>query len=110
MRKVSIDDVGGKIVKENDTYTVKDNTHLNNLVLSSTALKSGKNTSGHSHEGQEEVYYFTEGMGIMKIDDTQFPVSAGDIILIDDGEYHQVFNNSDSTLRFVCVFDGNRNH
>ena len=110
MRKVSIDDVGGKIVKENDIYTIKDNTHLNNLVLSSTALKSRKNTSGHSHEGQEEVYYFTEGTGMMKINDTQFPVSSGDIVLIDDGEYHQVFNNSDSTLRFVCVFDGNRNH
>lgn len=110
MLKVRTDNIGGKFVADNDIYTVKDNTHLNNLVLSSTVLQSGKNTSGHSHEGQEEVYYFTEGTGIMKIDDTQFPVSAGDIILIDDGEYHQVFNNSDSTLRFVCVFDGNRNH
>ena len=110
MLKVGIDNVGGKFVHDNDVYTVKDNTHLNNLVVSSTALKSGKNTSGHSHEGQEEVYYFTEGTGKMKINDMNFPVSSGDIALIDDGEYHQVFNNSDSVLKFVCVFDGNRNH
>ena len=110
MLKVRTDDIGGKLVADNDIYTVKDNTHLNNLVLSSTVLQSGKNTSGHSHEDQEEVYYFTEGTGMMDIDGMKFPVLAGDIVLVDAGEYHQVFNNDIPTLKFICVFEGKRNH
>ena len=32
------DDIGGEIVKDNETYLIKDNKTLNNLVLSSTRL------------------------------------------------------------------------
>ena len=46
-------DIGGEVVKKDDRYTVKDNKELNNLVVSSTDLKPGKSTSGHSHPGQE---------------------------------------------------------
>ena len=46
----------------------------------------------------------------MKIDDDMFPVKQGDTILIEDGQFHQVLNDTPNTLYFVCVFDGNRNH
>ena len=46
----------------------------------------------------------------MQIDDERFPVKAGDVICIEDGEFHRVFNNSHLGLYFVCVFDGGRNH
>lgn len=106
-------DVGGEIVKQDDRYIVKDNKFLNNLILSSTELNPGKQTSGHRHTGQEEVYFFIEGNGVMIIDgDTyeQFKVEPGDVVLIPDGAFHQVINNSDERLYFVCVFDGKRNH
>ena len=64
--KVSINDIGGIIAKEDERYIVKDNTTLNNLVVSSTRLKSRKATSGHKHERQEEIYYFIEGTGKME--------------------------------------------
>ena len=51
--KLTINDIGGKVVKDNDTYVVKDNTHLNNLVVSSTLLYPGKQTTGHTHPGPE---------------------------------------------------------
>ena len=108
--RLNINDIGGKIVKEDDRYVVIDNTFLKNLIISSTDLKPGKSTSGHSHPGQEEVYNFVKGNGQMKIEDKTFPVSEGDIILIEDGKFHQVINNSKENLYFVCVFDGSRNH
>tara|TARA_B100001250_G_C19384885_1_gene607865 strand:- start:17 stop:346 length:330 start_codon:yes stop_codon:yes gene_type:complete len=108
--KLNILDIGGSIVKEDDRYTVKDNSSLNNLIVSSTDLKPGKSTSGHAHPGQEEVYNFVRGSGIMKVDDEVFDVSEGDMILIEDGQFHQVINNSDDNLYFVCVFDGSRTH
>ena len=56
--KLNILDIGGKIVKEDERYIVKDNSTLKNLIVSSTDLKPGKSTSGHNHPGQEEVYIF----------------------------------------------------
>ena len=108
--RLNINDIGGKVVKEDDRYVVVDNTFLKNLIVSSTDLKPGKSTSGHSHAGQEEVYNFVKGKGQMKIDDEIFPVSEGDVILIEDGKFHQVINNSKENLYFMCVFDGSRNH
>ena len=108
--RLNINDIGGKVVKEDDRYVVVDNTFLKNLIVSSTDLKPGKSTSGHSHAGQEEVYNFVKGKGQMKIDDEIFPVSEGDVILIEDGKFHQVINNSKENLYFICVFDGLRNH
>ncbi len=110
MKKVTINDIGGEIIKDNDTYTLKDNTFGNNLVLSSTLLRANKCTNGHSHSGQEEVYFFIKGSGEMQIDDERFPVTEGDVVCIEDGEYHRVFNTGHLGLYFVCVFDGGRNH
>ena len=39
-----------------------------------------------------------------------FSVTNGDIVLIEDDVHHRVFNNSESELYFVCVFDGKRSH
>ena len=110
MQRLTNDNVGGDIVKDNDIYQLKDNTSLKNLVLSSTLLHAGKQTTGHKHEGQEEVYFFVSGFGEMSVDDKRFNIKPGDIVLIEDGEFHRVYNTSEQDLYFVCVFDGNRNH
>ena len=107
--KLSIDNIGGEIAKQDERYTVKDNTHLNNLVVSSTDLYAKMSTSGHSHAGQEEVYYFVKGSGKMELDDETFTVKAGDVVLIEDGVFHRV-HAGPRGIYFVCVFDGRRNH
>ena len=108
--KLHISNVGGDVVKDNETYLLKDNKFLNNLVLSSTLLKPKQSTRGHTHAGQEEVYYFVTGNGRMEIDSEVFDVKEGDVILIPDGAFHRVHNPTDNPLYFVCVFDGKRNH
>ena len=117
--KINIDDIGGILVKEDDRYIVKDNTDLNNLVVSSANLNPGKQTTGHKHAGQEEVYIFVKGMGRMLLGtqdgdniniNEDFAVKQGDVVLIEDGKFHRVVNDSENELYFVCVFDGNRSH
>ena len=108
--QVTIEVIGGVVMKEDDRYTVKDNNHLNNLVLSSTFLFANKSTSGHKHEGQEEVYFFIKGHGKMELDDKTIEVKEGDIVLIEDGVFHRVHNTGHLGLYFVCVFDGKRTH
>jgi len=102
--------IGGEIVKEDERYEVKDNTHLNNLVVSSTKLRAHKSTTGHRHAGQEEVYIFVKGSGQMELDHKIFDVTAGDTVLIEDNVFHKVHNNTDFGLEFICVFDGRREH
>jgi len=107
---VNSTDIGGDVVKDNETYLLKDNKTLNNLVLSSTKLYRGQATRGHSHAGQEEVYFFVQGTGIMIVDDEKFRVGPGSIVLIPDGAFHRVVNDGEMNLLFNCVFDGKRNH
>lgn len=111
MSKLSICDIGGEVVKDNETYVLRDNKTLNNLVVSSTDLKPGQQTRGHAHPGQEEVYHFVSGIGAIQIGDDLYQVEPGDIFLIPDGAFHKVFNGSETeNLYFICVFDGKRNH
>jgi mannose-6-phosphate isomerase-like protein (cupin superfamily) len=107
MKFKHIDNIEGTVVKHDDRYIVKDNTVLNNLVVSSTRLFPSKSTSGHKHEGQEEGYMFLEGHGTMDLDDETFPVTAGDTVLIKDGVFHRVHSDT-VELYFVCIFDGGR--
>ena len=108
--KVLINDIGGAVAKEDERYVVKDNTTLNNLVVSSTRQQKRKATTGHAHPGQEEVYYFIEGTGKMELGDDIIKVQPGDVVLIEDGVFHRVHAGMYEELYFVCVFDGKRNH
>jgi len=110
---VNTNDVGGVVVKDNDTYMLKDNTTLKHLVLSSTKLYRGQQTRGHRHQGQEEVYFFVQGHGRMIVgneDSEPFQVMPGAIVLIPDGAFHRVINDGDINMIFNCVFQGTRNH
>lgn len=114
----------GSVVKEDDRYTVKDCTTLKDLVISSTLLKPGKETSGHSHDDQDEVYIFLKGVGEMIIDNNHNVVYGSDgindadrvayenpeydVVLVPAGSFHKVKNIGGSDLYFVCVFNGKR--
>ena len=103
--KVKLDNVGGDLVKDNDTYVLTDNNYLNNLTYSRTLLKPGQKTNGHSHENEEEVYIFTEGQALMQIDTEYHHASKGDVFLIKAGEFHRVFNKHEKfPCAFTCIF------
>ena len=105
--RVNINDVGGEIAKEDERYIVKDNTRLKDVVLSSTRLNPNCATNGHRHEGQEEVYIFQSGNGIMELDGVEHTFADGDIFLIEDNVFHKVTAGPDGAY-FICVFNGAR--
>ena len=114
--KIKLDKTDSKVIHSNETYDVIDNTNLDKLIVSKTVLHPGKQTGGHNHSGQEEVYIFMKGEGTMIVGTKTFEVKAGDTILIPDGDFHQVHNTASydiepyGDLEFICVFDGGRNH
>jgi len=101
---------GWKVVKEDKRYVVKDNDSLKKLITSITVLNPKYSTTGHSHSGQEEVYIFRSGDGEMEINERRFKVNEGDIIFIQDGDFHRVHNTSQELLEFICIFDGVRSY
>jgi mannose-6-phosphate isomerase-like protein (cupin superfamily) len=46
----------------------------------------------------------------MEINEKRFKIKEGDIVFIEDGDFHRVHNISSDKLEFVCVFDGARSH
>jgi mannose-6-phosphate isomerase-like protein (cupin superfamily) len=90
--------------RETDVYTVNDNNFLSNLTVSETILHPGKNTSGHKHDDLDEVYIFTSGTGFIEIDDKKIDIFAGSIICVHGGEFHKVFNDTSSELKFIAIF------
>ena len=111
MGLIKLNEQDSHLVKQNETYTLIDNTDLTRLVVSKTILQPNKNTNGHKHPGKEEVYHFIKGTGYIEVDEKTSDVNAGDIVLIPDGAFHKVYNTSDyQTLQFVCIFEGQRNH
>ena len=108
--KIKLNKTDSKVVHSNETYDVIDNTNLDKLIVSKTVLHPGKETGGHNHSGQEEVYIFTNGKGSMVVGSKTYNVKIGDIVLIPDGDFHKVWNEGDDDLIFTCVFDGGRNH
>ena len=117
--KIKLDKTDSTVIKSNETYDVIDNTNLDKLIVSKTILHVGKETGGHNHSGQEEVYIFMGNKyseGKMVVGTKTYNVKAGDIILIPDGKFHKVWNTADEglgehgDLEFICVFDGKRNH
>ena len=85
--KIKLDKTDSTVVKSNETYDVIDNTSLNNLILSKTILHIGKETGGHNHSGQEEVYIFMKGEGTMIVGEETYHVKPGSIVLIPDGHF-----------------------
>ena len=107
--KSTLTDIGGKIKKSDDRYVVIDKPIGENLVLSSTRLEPRCKTNGHSHDEQDEVYFFVEGSGVIEVGSRMFEVTEGDVVSIEAGEFHKVHNTQKQTaLYFVCVFNGER--
>ena len=109
-KSIKLDKLDSNLIKENETYTLLDNTSLETLVVSKTILHEDKNTTGHFHKGQEEVYHFISGHGRIQVGDDMYFINSGDIVLIPDGEFHKVWNTGVGDLEFICVFNGKRNH
>jgi mannose-6-phosphate isomerase-like protein (cupin superfamily) len=103
--KVNINEIGGEITKDNETYVLEDNNLLEHMTLSKTTLKPNQSTRGHSHDALEEVYFFTKGDGRMVLGEKEFDVKADDVILIPQGKFHRVINDKDESMEFVCVFE-----
>jgi dihydrofolate reductase len=95
-------------------YVTKDGSLIRELMhpavqgnrgqsLAEALLAPGGQTKLHRHRTSEEIYYFLEGRGTMRLGGGAFPVQAGDTVAIPAGATHSVTNSGDTVLRILCA-------
>jgi len=58
----------------------------------------------HYHQGFEECIFVMSGQGTTHADSGEFPLKAGDTILIPSGEKHATRNTGTEPLVLLCFF------
>lgn len=65
-------------------------------------IAPGGYTAQHKH-AWPHINYILEGQGTLFLEGKEQIISEGDFAYIPDDELHQFKNNSDQTLKFICV-------
>jgi mannose-6-phosphate isomerase-like protein (cupin superfamily) len=76
---------------------------LQNASLAIARVEPGVTTQLHSLTDLCETYIVIEGSGEMELDGAQFPIAAGDQVVIPAGMTQRVTANGDVDLRFHCL-------
>lgn len=63
-----------------------------------------KPRSRHRHEGFEECIHVLSGEGLTEAESGEFPLKAGDTVVIPPGEYHMTRNTGSAPLVLLCFF------
>jgi quercetin dioxygenase-like cupin family protein len=64
----------------------------------------GTRRGPHVHFDFEECIHVVAGEGLTRTDQGEYPLAAGDTILIPAGEKHATYNTGSSVLRLLCFF------
>jgi len=64
---------------------------------------NGGQVPWHNHE-QEEVYLILEGSGQFAIGDEVQQISAGEVVFVPPGTFHQLTNLGDVPLKMVYIY------
>jgi len=62
----------------------------------------GGYTPLEKHEHEHEVFVL-KGEGILRSKDKEFEIKPGDVIFIQSNELHQIVNNGNEILQFLCT-------
>ena len=66
-------------------------------------LPPGATIGYHQHVGESETYFIVKGHGIFHDNGKDVPVTAGDVAIINGGEYHGLDNAGDSDLELITL-------
>ena len=73
-----------------------------NFAMRLFEMKPEGHSPLHSHPWEHEVFIL-EGEGVVVSAKGERKIKAGDVIFVPPNEKHQFRNNSDKTLKFLCL-------
>ncbi len=77
-------------------------TQARNQTLAEATVDPGGETAEHYHPKAEEIYYFTAGIGRMRLDSAEAEIRAGDCVVIPPGTPHKLWNTGNEPLVLLC--------
>ena len=78
------------------------NSTIRNQSLAEARVPVGGSTMEHYHSKSEEIYFFTQGKGRIRIEGEERQVRAGDAVAIPPGRKHKLWNTGTEVLRLLC--------
>lgn len=96
-------DLDTKVLRDTFMLLTKDNTESGRIDVGFTIIYPDCSTKGHSHSPKEEVYFVTEGKGIMVIDEEEFEIQKDDVVYIPFGKFHRTINSSPFPLSYIWI-------
>ncbi len=82
-------------------------SHLQLVLMS---LKVGEEIGEENHQNIDQFFRFESGSGKCIIDDTEYNVTSGDVIIIPSGTKHNVINIGSKTELKIYTLYGPPNH
>jgi len=76
------------------------NSHL--MFFNEVYVSPGEIIASHLHDDMEEVFYFLDGEGTMRIEEEVQSVAPGDRVIVPIKTLHVLENTGDTEMRFVC--------
>ena len=73
-----------------------------NFVMRMFEISPGGHTPYHAHDWEHEVYVL-EGKGIIAYEGQDIPLSAGNVLLVPEGNKHQFRCAGPQSFRFLCL-------
>ncbi len=70
--------------------------------LAEATIPVGGATTAHYHPRTEEIYYLTQGTGLLRLADDEQAVKAGDCVVIPPGVEHKLTNTGDVPVKLLC--------
>jgi len=70
--------------------------------LAEATVPVGGQTIAHLHREAEELYFFTDGRGRLRVAGEEREVGPGDCAVIPPGTEHKLVNTGDEPLRLLC--------
>lgn len=71
------------------------------MMLNLCKVPVGKTHKAHSHKTMEEVFYFTEGEGEIRIEEEIETVGPGDRVIVPATHIHQIKNTGNVELKYI---------
>ncbi len=66
-------------------------------------LAPGRSIGEHTHEGDNEIFYFLKGSGRYNDNGNIIRVSPGDTAVCNNGEMHGLVNDGEEPLEFIAL-------
>ncbi len=68
------------------------------------APRDGEGGPDNRHRGADQWLYVVEGEGTAVVEDTEVPLRAGTLLVIEHGERHEIRNDGDAPLRTLNFY------